>query len=77
MIKKSIILLSLILFFVGCAERGSNVPVKLIKRTVMKHIAKDKTESFPTLVLKSSREDSVQENISAGLILTIALVLLL
>lgn len=74
MMKKSILLIAFILF-TGCAERGAPVPLKLTEKHIEKHISKD--QNIPTLVLKSSREDKLQKNISASLIFAIGLILLL
>ena len=77
MIKKSILLLSFILFFAGCAERGSTPKAPLNLHNTPTKTIDTKNSSIPTLVLTSSREDTIQKNISGSLILIIGLLLLL
>jgi len=77
MIKKSILLLSFVLFFAGCAERGSTPKVPLNLQNTPTKTTNTKDSSIPTLVLNSSRKDTMQKNISGSLILIIGLILLL
>ncbi len=76
MIKKTFFILICSLVFVGCAERGALVPLKLTEKHIKKHNS-SKNQNIPTLVLKSSREDEMQKNISGSLILIIGLLLIL
>ena len=77
MIKKSIILLASVFFFAGCAERGSTPKIPLNLHNTPTKTVDTKDSSVPTLVLSSSREDTMQKNISGSLILIIGLLLLL
>lgn len=77
MVKKSLIIGSLVLL-TGCVERGSLVNVKTTQgRGTSQVQIQGQDKSIPTLVVRSTREDEVQKNISATLILAIGLVLIL
>lgn len=77
MIKKSILLFSLILLFSGCAERGASPDIPLTHKNGTFQEMKTKKPYIPTLVLQNTREDELQKNVSASLILIISLILLL
>ena len=77
MVKKSLIVASIVLM-TGCVERGASIDVKATPSRGITHAQTSKNnDGIPTLVVHRSREDVVQKNISATMILIIGLVLIL
>ena len=78
MVKKTLIIGSMILLS-GCAERGSAIDLYNTQANGSRQhtLARGNNGKIPTLVVHHTREDKVQKNISASLIIIIGLVLVL
>lgn len=76
MIKKNVFILIFSLFAIfttGCAERNVKLNAPAQQRTTLEN----KDEAIPTLRLRNSREDQIQQTVSGSLILLIGLIILL